>query len=43
MTVFLARILWVQGFPDQATRAAHSSVEDARAAKQLSGNKRIDL
>jgi predicted ATPase len=32
MTVFLARILWVQGFPDQATRAAHSSVEDARAA-----------
>jgi predicted ATPase len=32
MTVFLARVLWLQGFPDQATRAAHSSVEDARAA-----------
>ena len=30
--VFLARILWVQGFPDQAMRAAHNSVEDARAA-----------
>ncbi|HZC78031.1 MAG TPA: hypothetical protein VE258_09800, partial [Ktedonobacterales bacterium] len=30
--VFLARILWLQGFPDQAMRAAHSSVEDARAA-----------
>ena len=29
---FLARVLWLQGFPDQATRAAHSSVEDARAA-----------
>ena len=32
MSVFLARILWLQGFPDQATRAAHSSVEDAGAA-----------
>jgi predicted ATPase/DNA-binding winged helix-turn-helix (wHTH) protein len=32
MRVFLARVLWLQGFPDQATRAAHSSVEDARAA-----------
>jgi predicted ATPase/DNA-binding winged helix-turn-helix (wHTH) protein len=30
--VFLARILWLQGFPDQAMRAAHRSVEDARAA-----------
>jgi predicted ATPase len=30
--VFLTRVLWLQGFPDQATRAAHSSVEDARAA-----------
>jgi predicted ATPase len=29
--VFLARILALQGFPDQAMRAAHSSVEDARA------------
>jgi predicted ATPase/DNA-binding winged helix-turn-helix (wHTH) protein len=29
---FLARILWLQGFPDQAMRAAQSSVEDARAA-----------
>ncbi len=30
--VFFARILWLQGFPDQATRAAHSTVEDAHAA-----------
>ena len=30
--VFLARILWLQGFQDQAMRAAHNSVEDARAA-----------
>jgi predicted ATPase/DNA-binding winged helix-turn-helix (wHTH) protein len=32
MRVFLARVLWLQGFSDQATRAAHSSVEEARAA-----------
>jgi predicted ATPase len=32
MSGLLARTLWLQGFPDQATRAAHSSVEDARAA-----------
>ena len=32
MSVFLARVLWLQGFPDQATRAAHSSVENARTA-----------
>ena len=32
MSVFLARVLWLQGFPDQATRSAHSTVEDARAA-----------
>ena len=30
--VFLARILWLQGFPDEAVRAAETSVEDARAA-----------
>jgi predicted ATPase len=30
--VFLARILWLQGFPDQAMRVAESSIEDARAA-----------
>jgi predicted ATPase/DNA-binding winged helix-turn-helix (wHTH) protein len=35
MSVFRARILWLQGFPDQATRAAHSSVEDARAANHI--------
>jgi tetratricopeptide (TPR) repeat protein len=29
--MFLARILWLQGFPDQAMRAAKSSIEDARA------------
>jgi predicted ATPase len=28
---FLAWILWLQGFPDQAMRAAESSIEDARA------------
>jgi predicted ATPase len=32
MSLFLARVLWLQGFPEQATRAADSSVEDARAA-----------
>ena len=32
MSVFLARVLWLQGFPDQATRTAHRTVEDARAA-----------
>src|SRR5260370_31653367 len=32
MSGFLARVLWLQGFPDQATRAAHSTVEDAHAA-----------
>jgi predicted ATPase len=30
--VFLARVLWLQGFPDQAMRAAERSIEDARAA-----------
>jgi predicted ATPase len=30
--VFLSRILWLQGFPEQAMRAAESSVEDARTA-----------
>jgi predicted ATPase/DNA-binding winged helix-turn-helix (wHTH) protein len=35
MRVFLARVRWLQGFPDQATRAAHSSVEDARAANHI--------
>ena len=30
--VILARILWLQGFSDQAMRTAESSVEDARAA-----------
>jgi predicted ATPase len=34
----LARILWLQGFPDQAMRTADSSVEDARA-----GNHTISL
>jgi predicted ATPase/DNA-binding winged helix-turn-helix (wHTH) protein len=28
---FLARILWLQGFPDQAMRTAETSVADARA------------
>jgi predicted ATPase/DNA-binding winged helix-turn-helix (wHTH) protein len=30
--VFLARVLWLQGFPDQAMRAVERSIEDARAA-----------
>jgi predicted ATPase len=30
--VFLSRVLWLQGFPEQAMRAAESSIEDARAA-----------
>ena len=29
-TVFFARILWLQGFPDQAMRAAKDSVKDAQ-------------
>jgi predicted ATPase len=29
---FLGRILWLQGFPDQAMRAAERSVDDARAS-----------
>ena len=29
---FLERVLWLQGFPDQATRAVHGAVEDAQAA-----------
>jgi len=29
---FLARILWLQGFPDQAVRTAEISIADARAA-----------
>jgi predicted ATPase/DNA-binding winged helix-turn-helix (wHTH) protein len=33
--VFLARILWLQGFPDQAMRAAEGSIEDARAANNV--------
>ena len=31
--VHLARILWLQGFPDRAMRAAEQSVEDARTAE----------
>jgi predicted ATPase len=29
--VFLAWVLWLQGFPEQAVRTAESSIEDARA------------
>jgi predicted ATPase/DNA-binding winged helix-turn-helix (wHTH) protein len=32
---FLARVLWLQGFPDQATRIAENSIEDARAANHV--------
>jgi predicted ATPase/DNA-binding winged helix-turn-helix (wHTH) protein len=31
----LARVLWLQGFPDQAMRTAESSIEDARAANHV--------
>ncbi len=31
--VHLARILWLQGFPDRAMRAAEQSIEDARMAQ----------
>jgi hypothetical protein len=31
----LARVLWLQGFPDQAMRTVESSVEDARAANHV--------
>ena len=31
--VHLARILWLQGFPDQAMRAAEQRIEDARTAE----------
>jgi predicted ATPase/DNA-binding winged helix-turn-helix (wHTH) protein len=30
--VYLARILWLQGFPDQAVRTVDSGIEDARVA-----------
>jgi predicted ATPase len=30
--VYLARVLWLQGLPDQAMRAAEHSIDDARAA-----------
>ena len=33
--VYLARILWLQGLPDQAMRTAETSVEDARATNHL--------
>jgi predicted ATPase len=33
--VFLAWILWLQGFPEQAMRAAESSIEDARATNRV--------
>jgi predicted ATPase/DNA-binding winged helix-turn-helix (wHTH) protein len=32
---YLARILWLQGLPDQAMRTAETSVEDARATNHL--------
>jgi ATP/maltotriose-dependent transcriptional regulator MalT len=32
---FLARVLWLQGFPDQAMRTAEGNVEDAHAANHM--------
>jgi predicted ATPase len=32
---FLARVLWLQGFPEQAMRAAESSIEDGRTANHV--------
>jgi predicted ATPase len=31
MSGYLARVLWLRGFPDQAMRTAHGTVEDTRA------------
>jgi hypothetical protein len=31
----LSRVLWLQGFPDQAMRAAESNIADARAANHV--------
>ena len=33
--MILARVLWLQGFPEQALRAAHENVEDARAVDHV--------
>jgi hypothetical protein len=33
--ILLAWTLWLEGFPDQAIRAAESSVEEARAANHV--------
>ena len=33
---FLARVLWLQGFPDQAWHEAEKSAEDARGSDALS-------
>ena len=32
---FLARILWLQGFPDQAAAAAQTSIDEAKAANDM--------
>ncbi len=34
-SIFLARVLWLQGFPDQAIRTAERSVDDARASNHV--------
>jgi hypothetical protein len=39
----LARILWLQGFPDQAMRMAQNNVENARARDQTSLCTALDL
>lgn len=32
---FLARILWLQGFPDQAATAAQTAIDEAKAANDM--------
>ena len=34
-SMFLSRILWLQGFPDQAIRTAERCVADARASNHV--------
>jgi hypothetical protein len=35
MRAFRARVLWLQGFADQAMRGVHNDVEDAHAANHI--------
>ena len=41
--VSLARILWLEGFPDQAMRAAQRSIADARATNRATFGKHVAM